>query len=87
MDDAVVRRLRVEVEHGLPRAAQPVDELVPPVGMLDEQQGEIRGEALTQPHVDPVPLRDGIAEPLVGDLVDDDVGQRTLRSPTTLVEE
>ena len=41
--------------------------------MLDEQAGEVGGEPLAEPHVVPIALGDRIAEPLVGDLVDDDI--------------
>ena len=39
--------------------------------MLGEQQREVGGEPLAQPDVVPVALGDGVAEPLVGDLVGD----------------
>lgn len=42
--------------------------------MLGPQELGVGGEALVQPDVTPVVDRHGVAEPLVGDLVCDDVG-------------
>jgi hypothetical protein len=73
VDDPVVGLLQIEIEHPLPARLEAAHELVVAVRVLDEQQREIRREALAQPHIVPVVLGDRVAEPLVRDLVDDDV--------------
>ena len=70
MNDPVGGILGGEVEDLLPAGHQPRRELIPPVGVLDEEQGEIGSEALAQPDVVPVGFSDGVPEPLMGDLVD-----------------
>ena len=55
--------------------------------MLEEQQGEIGGEALAQPDVVPVALGDRVAEPLVRDLVGDEAVDAAARDVPLAVED
>ena len=73
VDDAIVGVLIVPEPHALRRLAEAGDEVVPSVRVLAEEQREVGREPLAQPHVVPLGLRDRVAEPLVRDLVDDDV--------------
>ena len=71
MDDAVAGVLLVEGADLVSVGPQPGHEGIPSLRVLHEEVGEVGGEALAQPDVVPVALRDRVAEPLVGDLVHD----------------
>ena len=73
VDDAIVGILIVPEPHALSRLAEAGDEVVPSVRVLAEEQCEVGRESFAQPHVVPLGLGDRVAEPLVCDLVDDDV--------------
>ena len=64
-------QLLFELQHLRAAALQPVDERVAALVMLGEEQREVGRKPLAQPHIVPVALGDGIAEPLVRDLVHD----------------
>ena len=73
VNDPIVRVHRHEVPDPVAAHLQPLDELVAPVLMFDEEQREVRREAFAQPDVIPVVFGDGIPEPLMRHLVDDHV--------------
>ena len=73
MDDAVVRIPGVEVEDTLLTLLEAAHEVVAPVRVFAEEQREVCREPLAQPYIVPVGFGDGVAPPLVRDLVDDDV--------------
>ena len=67
-------RMRERVGHGLLGAATHAgEERVPSVGVLLIEEREVRREALAQPDVVPVAFGRGIAEPLMGHLVRDEL--------------
>src|SRR5687767_2464001 len=55
--------------------------------MLEEECAQIRREALAQPEIVPVPLRDGVSEPLMRDLVRHEAFQRAYAVDLLLIEE
>ena len=73
MHHPVVGALLVELEDALAARLKPAKELVSAVGVFDIEQREVGGEPFTQPNVIPIRLGHGVAEPLVRDLVNDDV--------------
>ena len=71
MDDWRVWRLLLELQDALAAAAQASDERVSAVELLGVEQREVGRKSLAQPHVIPVAFGDGVAPPLVRDLMDD----------------
>src|SRR5262245_26807459 len=54
--------------------------------MLNKEQREVSGEAFAQPDIVPIRLGDGVAEPLVGDLVRDEADDRSATERVLTVE-
>ena len=82
MDDGEAGVALLDGEDDLAAPLQAGDEGVAAAVVLEEEQGEVGGEALAQPDVVPVALGDGVAEPLVRDLVGDEAGPRRGRRRT-----
>src|SRR5262249_54745830 len=61
-------------------------ELIAPVIMLNKEQREVSGEAFAQPDIVPIRLGDGVAKPLVGDLVRDEADDRSATERVLTVE-
>ncbi len=74
-------------EDDLPTPLQAVHEGITAAVVLEEEQGEVGGEALAEPDVVPVALGDGVAEPLVGHLVGDEAIHAAAGYGTLAVED
>ena len=71
MDDRRIGRLLLELQDAIAAAAQAADEGVAAVELFGVEEREVGREAFAQPDIVPIAFGDGVAPPLVRDLVDD----------------